>query len=534
MKSKGFLIFKIKSKDSGAQNIKVFVDDLREMLLDAKLSKEAKNVQLDIETENVKTTINMKLSELRKLMKQAELQQEFVPRILNKYLVDLSQVLSQSESTAIVGRDNEIEKIWFYLSQKTRNNVFLVGEPDVGKTVIAHEVARQISTNECPKEFYDTRILELKVENLLQINSDFIYERILASIIKFLVKNRDKVILYIDKAIYMKTEENLVMMLYNCLRKYHIPMIATLRTEHFNNYFAADDVISKYLNYVYVDEPEMDEIEPIISNHISKLMNQYEIKISKEMIKFGIFTSVLSNSVSANPGNVINVFEKAFLEAKRKDKEEVDKQSILSCYDSYLKLYNNTSTEEKRMIAYHEAGHYVVARMCKNVVDQKIAFVSILPMMDFLGVNWPYTILGKTLNYTKEHYIDNIAIYMGGRIGEKRFTQKDSTGAVADLAAASSLAENMALRDGFSTDSNNKNRSYITSNNKLKDYLFYDEKRKKLDEEIQSYINEGYKLGEDIINKNLKLLEAVAEKLLKEEILTGEELEQLVKDNEKV
>ena len=88
MKSKGFLIFKIKSKDSGAQNIKVFVDDLREMLLDAKLSKEAKNVQLDIETENVKTTINMKLSELRKLMKQAELQQEFVPRILNKYLVN--------------------------------------------------------------------------------------------------------------------------------------------------------------------------------------------------------------------------------------------------------------------------------------------------------------------------------------------------------------------------------------------------------------------------------------------------------------
>ena len=184
------------------------------------------------------------------------------------------------------------------------------------------------------------------------------------------------------------------------------------------------------------------------------------------------------------------------------------------------------------MIAYHEVGHYIVAIMCENVKDEKIAFVSILPMMDFLGVNWPYKILGKTLNYTKDYYIDHIAIYMGGRIAEKLVTLKNSTGASSDLACANSIAENMITIYGFS-ENKNENRSYVTRSLELKSYLISEDRKNEFNEEIQKYVDEGYKRAEKIINENKGLIAAIVEKLLKEEILTGEQLTKICEEYNK-
>ena len=153
-------------------------------------------------------------------------------------------------------------------------------------------------------------------------------------------------------------------------------------------------------------------------------------------------------------------------------------------------------------------------------------------MMNFLGVNWPYRILGKTLNYSREYFIDQIAIYLGGRIGEKMLTGKISTGASLDLNNANRLARNMIMHYGFSENATNQNRSYITSEGEIRDYLISDKKKDNFDKEIQSIINEATKLAEDIINDNKELLETISTKLLEEEILTGDELEQICKEFE--
>lgn len=329
----------------------------------------------------------------------------------------------------------------------------------------------------------------------------------------------------------MKTDYWLIKMLNALIVAYKIPFITTCSTEDFDTYFLQDGTIAKHLNEVYVEEPELEELQPMIKNHIESFEKKYKVKIDDNMIKFGIYTSCLSESISCNPGNVISIFEKAFLEARRKGKKNVDKQSILSCYNTYLKLYNNTSEDEKRMIAYHETGHYIVSQKCLNVKDEKIAFVSILPMMDFLGVNWPYKITGKTLNYSREYFIDQIAMYLGGRIGESILTQKDSTGACSDLNAANSIARDMIMFYGLSKEASNKNRSYINEYG-ARDYLISDEKKAQLDKEIQSIINEGNEHAEKIIEDNKELLGIIAERLLVDEILTGEQLEQICKEYE--
>ena len=530
-KMKGYIAIIVKTE--GKQEIiEVSADELKQAIKYAKLGSNEENIKLQFKTQDDKTlTVPMQVSVVQTLIKKAELMVNLIPTTLDKYLVDVSQKFAKSQVMPLIGRDNEIEKTWFYLSQKTRNNVFLVGETDVGKTAIAAEIARQIATNQCPKEFFNKRMLMFNPEKILRIENDFSMEKTIKKIFNFLVKNRKEIVLYVDKALLMKTDYWLIKMLHALIIQYKIPFITTCSTKDFDTYFLKDDMIAKYLNEVYVEEPELEELQPMIKNHIELFEKRYKVKIDDNMIKFGIYTSCLSESISCNPGNVISIFEKAFLETRRKGKKNVDKQSILSCYNTYLKLYNNTSEDEKRMIAYHETGHYIVSQKCLNVKDEKIAFVSILPMMNFLGVNWPYKITGKTLNYSREYYVDQIAIYLGGRIGERLFTHKDTTGACSDLKSANMIAQNMIMYYGLSKDKTNKNRSYVNEYG-VSEYLISNEKKDLFDKEVQDIINEGAERAETILRDNKELLEVIAERLLVDEILTGEQLEKICKEYE--
>lgn len=526
MKGKPFISFQVVDSEGKKQEAKIYTEDLRQMLNEAKLSKNVEKVELELQTKKEKFKIPITVSDLRKLIKMSELYVQIVPPRLSEYLVDLTHKFAVKPRAKITGRDNEIEKIWFYLSQSTRNNVFLVGPPDVGKTMIANEITRQISTNECPKEFYRKRVLLLKPELILQIKSDIVFENLVKSIVKFLKKNKNKIVLYIDKAILMKTNYSMIQILNTVIAAYNIPTITTIREDDFENYFIEDPVISKYVNYIDVEEPELEEIEPIIKNHILRLQKQHGIKISPEIIKFGIFTSGLSDSVSANPGKVINIFERAFLEAKRKEKKEVDKASIKKCYNTRLKEYQKTPKEEKLSTAYHETGHYMLAVKSKYFKDIKISCVSNLPMSYWAGVTMPYYNLEEYAVHSKEYFIDKIAFLLAGRIAEKKFTNLNSTGASNDLQRANDIARAMIVDWGFSENKENKNRQYH-----FRDYYLMPESKKELiDKEVLQIIEEGTKRATEVIEENEELLKIIAQKLFEEEILTGDQLQAICEE----
>lgn len=472
---------------------------------------------------------NYKIAELNKALKQAKLiATKLVPNSLTYYIEDLTEKLVKKPIMPIAKREHELEKIWFYISQKRRNNVFITGEMDVGKTAIAQEVARQISTNECPKELSEKRVILLKPEMLLKIKSDRAYEKTVNKVMNFLVENRKDIVLYIDNGIYMKTDESLIMMLYACIKKYNIPMIVTVSNENYDRYFIEDPTIAKYLNEVYIMAPEKDELRPIIDAHLKLFENRYKVKITEEVIKFGIYTESLSESPSSEPGRVISIFEKAFLEAKRKKKKYVDRKCILSCYNTYLKEYENTTEIEKRQTSYHETGHYILRIKSKYQTDMKISCVSILPMMWWAGVTMSYLEPKEYAINSKEYFIDQIAMCLAGRVAEKKFTNLDSIGAANDLEKANMYAKAIVMKWGFSDKDNNRNRSYDHE-----DYFLMPESKKELiDKEIQELIDAGMKRAEEIINENEGLLKVIAERLMVDEILTGEELEQICKEYE--
>lgn len=519
--------------DGKMEQIEFDLGFIRNWLNNLKIKPGQENVEFEFICKNKtyfkKINIANELPIIKSAVKYAELITGIIPPALDKYLQDLTQKMVLKKMIPITGREHEIEKAWFYLSQKTRNNVFLIGPKDVGKTAIAYELARQIATNECPKEFYEKRVLMLKPEVLLKIENEYLFERKVKQLIKFLVKNRDKVILYVDKAIYLKSDLMLIYILYACIKKYNIPVITTSSEDNFDDYFYEDQSIAKYINFIYVNEPMYDEIEPMIHGHIKKLQKQYGIKISKEMVNFGIYTSCLSDSVSANPGNVINIFERAFLEAKRKDKDKVDKKSILKCYNTRLKEYEKTPEEEKKATAYHETGHYMLAVKSKHFKDIKISCVSNLPMSYWAGVTMPYYNYEEYAVHSRDYYIDEIAFTLAGRIAEKKYTGLNSIGASCDLESANDTAKAMVMRWGFTEDSSNFNRQYDFSDY----YLMPESKKELINKEIQKIIDEGAKRAEEVIKENEELLRIIAERLYTEEILTGEQLKTICDEYEK-
>ena len=283
-------------------------EQLRQYIESLNIKDETQEIPLTFDINNKIIEKSYKFSEIKKSLKQAKLiSTQLVPDNLNGYIEDVTQKLCQKPIAPIVKREHELEKVWFYISQKKRNNVFITGDVDVGKTAIAQEIARRISTNECPKEFYEKRVLLLRTERLFKIKSDQAYERTVKKVMNFLVENRKNIVLYIDNALSMKTDELLIMMLYACIKKYHIPMIATINEEYYERYFVADKSIAKYLNEVYIMEPEKDELRSILAAHLKLFENRYKVKITEEIIKFGIYTASFSESPSAEPGNVINI-----------------------------------------------------------------------------------------------------------------------------------------------------------------------------------------------------------------------------------
>lgn len=512
--------------------ITIALEEVQEWLKQLVIEPEQQTVPFYIEDNGQTFSLDLPIlyvDVFKKLVRQIELKKNIIPFYLRDCLADVTRKISEKDQlTTAIGREPEIEKAWFYLSQKTRNNVFFIGEKDVGKTFIALEIAKRIATGNCPKELFNKHVLMLVPSFLLKKSDSPTFQYKINALVEFLAQNKNDIILYVEDAVYMKVDIQLIYILYSCLKRYSIPFITTTSTDNFEDYIYNDQSISKYVNYIHVDEPELNELLPMVQPTIECLTKQYGISISEKMAQYAIFTSDLNTSVSSNPGKVINILERAFLYAKRKNKSEVDKQCILSCSDSKFKEYARMPEAEKKATAYHEVGHYIMAVKSKYRKNIKVSCVSTLPTDWWAGVTMSYYDIEEYAVSSKDYCIDYIAMLLAGRYSEQKFTNLYSTGATSDLEQANIIAKRMIMDWGFSTNPLNYNRQYNYS-----DYLLMSEaKKEQIDNEIQSFIDEGKQRALQVLEENAGLIEVIVQKLLVDEILSGDELEAICKEFE--
>jgi cell division protease FtsH len=268
---------------------------------------------------------------------------------------------------------------------------------------------------------------------------------------------------------------------------------------------------------IYIDLPDLVARKAIFKVHLKPL------KIAKD-----IDVNFLARQTPGFSGaDIANVCNESALIAARKSKKKIEKQDFLDAVDRIIggleKKSKIISPNEKKTIAYHEAGHATVSWMLEFA--SPLIKVTIVPRGKSLGAAW-YLPEERQLTTTQQ-LEDELCAALGGRAAEDVFFEKISTGALSDLEKVTKMAYAMVSVYGM----NNKvgNRSYYDSSGQ--DYSFtkpYSEATAKIiDEEVSKLIEKAYTRAKSILNKHKNQLIELASLLLEKEVIYKENLEKI-------
>jgi len=193
------------------------------------------------------------------------------------------------------------------------------------------------------------------------------------------------------------------------------------------------------------------------------------------------------------------------------------------------------SEEEKKIIAYHEAGHALVAKLTPNA--DPLHKVTIIPRGHSLGATEQAPEEDK-FNYTRDYMLKRISIILGGRAAEKLVFKDVSSGASDDLKKVTKLARQMVTQWGMSdrigpvTFSLGEEHLFL-GREMANPKDFSEETAKIIDEEIRKTVSEEEENARKILNENKDKLHRLAEELLKKETLDNQDVERILKSRSK-
>ena len=248
-------------------------------------------------------------------------------------------------------------------------------------------------------------------------------------------------------------------------------------------------------------------------------------------------TVTLDNLAKRTPGfsgaDLENLLNEAALLAVRRNKKAITMAEIDEATDRVLmgpaKVTRKYTDKEKKLVAYHEAGHTVLGLKLDGA--NEVQKITIIPR----GHAGGYTMMtpkDDTFNYTKKELLDSICGLLGGRVAEEITFNEVTTGAHDDFKKATNIARKMVTEYGMSSlgpmmlDEPDENTFLGRDYNKNKN--FSDTVAYEIDEEMRSIINECYEKSKKILKENQKLLKLIAETLLEEETITKEQIDSLV------
>ncbi len=280
---------------------------------------------------------------------------------------------------------------------------------------------------------------------------------------------------------------------------------------------------------IVVDRPDLKGREEILKIHCRN------IKLAPD-VDLKIIAARTPGMVGADLANIVN---EAALLAGRKGKSMVEMEDFEEAIDRVIaglaKKNKYLSQEEKRRIAYHEAGHAIVASVVTP--QEKVHRISIIPR----GI----AALGYTLQLpteekyilTKKELLAKITVLFGGRVAEELVFKEVSTGAQNDLEKATEIARAMVMDYGMSETlgpQTFRKREHLFLDIPFKEReLLSEETAKIIDREISNILKSCYEEARKVLIEKRQLLEELVKLLLEKEVLEGEELERLLYGGEK-
>jgi len=276
---------------------------------------------------------------------------------------------------------------------------------------------------------------------------------------------------------------------------------------------------------VVVPLPDVKGREEILKVHSSKTPLGADVNIA-----------VLSRGTPGFTGaDLENLVNEAALLAARLGKERVEMADFEQAKDKVLMGVERKSMiiplEERRITAFHEAGHTLVARMIPGT--DPIHKVTIIPRGRALGITQQLPIDEKH-TYPKDYLLNNIAVMMGGRVAEELVLNRQTTGAGNDIERSTEIARKMVCEWGMSEKlgplSFGKKEEEIFLGREFARHRDYSEETARLiDDEVRTIVAQGYEKAKGIVQANVTILHKLASTLLEKEVLDGNQIEAIIK-----
>ena len=267
---------------------------------------------------------------------------------------------------------------------------------------------------------------------------------------------------------------------------------------------------------IYVDLPDIRERKEIFEVHLKPLKKAKDLD-----------TDFLSKQTPGFSGaDIANVCNEAALIAARNNKKAVEKQDFLDAVDRIIggleKKNKIITPEDKRAVAFHEAGHATVSWMLEHAAP--LVKVTIVPRGRSLGAAW--YLPEERLIVRPEQMLDEMCAALGGRAAEKVIFDKVSTGALSDLEKVTKQARAMVTVYGLSDKVGNLTYYDSSGQNEYGFTKPYSEQTAELiDKEISDIIEKQYQRAIELLKKHKDKLVELAEVLLKDEVIFKDNLE---------
>ena len=276
---------------------------------------------------------------------------------------------------------------------------------------------------------------------------------------------------------------------------------------------------------VLVDKPDLEGRVEILNVHIK------DVKISKDvdLREVAVMTAGLAGA------DLANIINEAALLAGRAEKKQVTPEDFKEAVERQIagleKKSKRITPKERRIVAYHESGHALIAEITKGA--KKVNKVSIVPR----GL----AALGYTLNTPEENkylmqkheLIAEVDTLLGGRAAEEVFIGEVSTGAGNDLERATDIIKSMATIYGMSDSEvaglmvlSKQTNQFLGGGQTSKDYS--DQMAHKLDSHIKKTLEERYQAVLQNLREHTEAIEDMTEELLKEEVLSGKRVRDII------
>ncbi|MGH9613159.1 MAG: ATP-dependent metallopeptidase FtsH/Yme1/Tma family protein, partial [Bryobacteraceae bacterium] len=274
---------------------------------------------------------------------------------------------------------------------------------------------------------------------------------------------------------------------------------------------------------VVVDRPDIKGREAILKVHSKKTPLADDVDL----------TVIARGTPGFAGADLANLVNEAALVAARQNRKvitmfdfEVAKDKVMMGVERKSMI---VTEKEKRMTAYHEAGHALVAALLPN--SDPLHKVTIIPRGMALGITMQLPETDK-LSHSKAYLESRLSILMAGRIAEEIFTQQVTTGAGNDIERATEMARKMVCEWGMSElgpMSFGKKEEQIFLGREITQHRDYSESTAiKIDEQVKKLVETGYSRARQVIEEKSDALVRIAEALLDREVLDGSEVMMLI------